>query len=150
MTRFPAVFLTLFATACGSKAPCTQCPNVAGTYSETSPRQETSCGNGDTLYWSGGDAVVVTVTQDGSALHLVREGRLTDTLEGVLYDDSSAEFGPFSRQLTSSDGSVAIGDVTLAGRFMPTGSPLFAGTWMLKMQGTGCAVTSKAKWSAAQ
>ena len=146
MNRYSAVVSILVATACGSKAPCTQCPSVAGTYSESSPREETQCGQ-DTLYWSGGDNILVTVTQSGSALHLVREGRLTDTLEGVLYEDSSADFGPFSRQLTSSDGSFVTGDVTLVGKFTPTGSPLFAGTWMLKMQGTGCSVSSKAQWS---
>ncbi len=128
-------------------AACTDCPDVAGTYVETSTPESIQCqGDTDSVGWSGGTDVV-TVVQNGSQLTLTLDGDTADALPGTLLEDLSITFGPIQRNFPPDE---ILGDMSLQGSFVPGDSQVFSGTWAFSMDGVdGCNLSSPATWTLA-
>jgi len=153
------MLVALTAAACAAK-PCTNCPNVAGTYWESSPalKAVAYCTPAGNLTWFLDWTTIsapVTVVQNGSALTIETSVVGGHNLPATLYDDGSVQSGTVSYMQSLPDEPTVIepAALTLTGNFEtpidPTasGSVVFNGTYGFSSPSNNCAESAVATWA---
>ncbi|HEY3447995.1 MAG TPA: hypothetical protein VGK67_16685 [Myxococcales bacterium] len=144
MRTIVAAMLPLFAASCGPSAtPCTTCMNVQGTYEVVVEGRSADSSTCDQLYISGGTAEV-ELYQTGSELSIPLLFESEGGMNGTLFNDDTARFGPKNAKVGNTYPAV-YAHVVLNGAF--TGEEAdrrFSGSLMAStsLDGKSCALST--------
>src|SRR5262245_51609478 len=99
--RALAIGLILLGCTAKKKEPCTKCLSVKTEFSETRPDASIACDD-YALGWDGRQTTV-EVAQDGSSIAV---GMSLGRMEGTLFNDNTASFGPLVLDIYDAEGGV--------------------------------------------